>query len=163
MTPFGRDLLAKERDMLHLLASCPHVARVLDFIELPLDCHLVLERADGDVFNLASDGALPQATVERVALHVGIALKQMHAIPMVHRDVKPENILYRGTGDEALYILSDFGFPRGETAACPRLTWCKGLAHGGARIGATFRNEGCKVAHGGARIGATFRNEWCKV
>lgn len=50
----------------------------------------------------------------RLQLYICDGLAQAHALtpPVVHRDVKPENILVRGDGKEALAKVADFGLAR---------------------------------------------------
>ena len=55
---------------------------------------------------LASEGALPPHEALRVIREIATALDLAHRNGVVHRDVKPENILRDDDGD---YVLSDFG------------------------------------------------------
>src|SRR5213079_3679799 len=55
---------------------------------------------------LASEGRLPLRRALRIAAQVGSALDAAHARALVHRDVKPANIL---VGDDDRVFLSDFG------------------------------------------------------
>lgn len=53
-------------------------------------------------------GALPPLEVARIALELGAALTTAHEAGIIHRDVKPENIICSATGA----ILTDFGLAR---------------------------------------------------
>lgn len=55
---------------------------------------------------LARHGPLPVADVLRIGIKIGGALHTAHQHDLVHRDVKPENVLVTGYGEPAL---SDFG------------------------------------------------------
>src|SRR5207302_4050031 len=55
---------------------------------------------------LAAEGPLPLRRALRIAAQVGSALDAAHARGLVHRDVKPANIL---VGEDDRVFLSDFG------------------------------------------------------
>jgi serine/threonine protein kinase len=58
---------------------------------------------------LERDGPLPVEDVVRLAAEVGTALDTLHASELVHRDVKPSNVMLAESGAE----LTDFGVARG--------------------------------------------------
>jgi eukaryotic-like serine/threonine-protein kinase len=53
--------------------------------------------------------ALPPAEVARIVAHVGAALDALHRLGLVHRDVKPGNVLLDPSGRA---LLTDFGVAR---------------------------------------------------
>jgi serine/threonine protein kinase len=59
---------------------------------------------------LVRDGPLPPETLVRVVVHVAAGLDALHRAGLVHRDVKPENVMLEPTGDAAL---TDFGLAKG--------------------------------------------------
>jgi serine/threonine protein kinase len=58
------------------------------------------------------DGALPLPSVTRIAAELAQALDALHALGIVHRDVKPSNVLLSDDGA----MLADFGLARGDGA-----------------------------------------------
>lgn len=55
---------------------------------------------------------LPTAEVVRIAAEIGAALDHAHGKGLMHRDVKPANILLDAEGDAARAVLADFGVAR---------------------------------------------------
>jgi serine/threonine protein kinase len=93
----------------------PHAVAVLDVIVDADQPWLVMEYLPSR--NLAavltSDGVLPVPQVAQIGAQVADALTAVHAAGIVHRDVKPANILI-GWGGEAQGVvkLTDFGIAR---------------------------------------------------
>jgi serine/threonine protein kinase len=58
---------------------------------------------------LAREGPLPEADIMRIAADVARALEFAHAQGVIHRDLKPDNILIHADGSA---VLSDFGIAR---------------------------------------------------
>jgi serine/threonine-protein kinase len=69
---------------------------------------------------------LPEAEVVRLGLEIAGALAVAHAQGVVHRDIKPDNILL-GTHGEA--IVTDFGLARTRGAAAPSVGLVQGTPH----------------------------------
>ena len=92
----------------------PHVIRIHDVVEdgellfLVMDLHPGGDLAD----RVARGGALPAAEVRRLAAQLCGALEAAHRAGVVHRDIKPQNVLV-GPDPAALDVrLCDFGLAR---------------------------------------------------
>ncbi|GAA4470508.1 hypothetical protein GCM10023189_59210 [Nibrella saemangeumensis] len=93
----------------------PNIVGVREIrLDAPLP-YLVMELIEGGSVRklLDEQKTLPVATVVRLGLQLIEAFKAIHAQGIIHRDVKPENILYRvlPTG-ELHFLLTDFGIAR---------------------------------------------------
>jgi serine/threonine protein kinase len=87
----------------------PNIVRVYGLEQVGAEHYLVLQYVDGGSLQarLEKDGPLGWQSAARYIADVGEALAQVHALGIVHRDVKPANILWDRQRDEAL--LTDLG------------------------------------------------------
>ena len=89
----------------------PHIASVFDYGEQDEQAWIVMELVPGNtVSELIRDrGALPAAEVRQILGQSALALAAAHAAGVVHRDVKPSNIIVTPEGQAKL---TDFGVSR---------------------------------------------------
>jgi serine/threonine-protein kinase len=95
-----------------LLASLdhPHVVPVYDFVEREGLCLLVMERlSGGTVWSRFVDTGVSAETACAIAIVTAVALHHAHAHGVLHRDVKPENLLLARSG---VLKVSDFGIAK---------------------------------------------------
>ena len=93
----------------------PNAVRVLDFgICVEAVAYLVMEYLDGDSLaeRLASRGAMSVPQVLDVLVPICRVLAHAHAVDVIHRDVKPSNILLCRMGGDEVVKLIDFGIAK---------------------------------------------------
>ncbi|HET7869981.1 MAG TPA: protein kinase [Actinomycetota bacterium] len=88
--------------------SGPYIAAVYDFGRSEGRPYIVMELVSGETLadRLAREGPLPPQEASRIAAQVAEALEEAHAAGIVHRDVKPGNVMLTPTGDVRVM---DFG------------------------------------------------------
>lgn len=85
---------------------------------------VVTEYAHGELLNiLQDDTSLPESTVAQIARQLASALSYLHYHHVIHRDIKPQNILLSSNG---IIKLADFGFARSFSTSVYFLTSIKG-------------------------------------
>jgi eukaryotic-like serine/threonine-protein kinase len=89
----------------------PHVVTVIDFGEDDDHPYIVLEYVEGENLKnrLRRFGLLPVSEAVAYAIEIGRALECAHAHRLVHRDVKPQNVLIDPEGRAKV---TDFGIAR---------------------------------------------------
>lgn len=88
----------------------PHIVPVYDFVELDRLCLLVMEKLPGGtVWSRFSADGLSMDAACAITLATCAALQCAHGAGVLHRDVKPENLLFSGA--EVLKV-TDFGIAK---------------------------------------------------
>lgn len=99
----ARDRLHQEFRATSLLRH-PHLVRAIDGGQEAGTCYLVMEYVAGEDLwrRIERDGRLPEAEAVRIICQVTEALEAVHAHGIIHRDVKPSNILLTTDGQAKL-------------------------------------------------------------
>ena len=89
----------------------PNVVQVYDSGEAAGRPYIVMEYVEGETLAalIAQRGRLPPAEAVELALQVCSGLEHAHRAGLVHRDVKPQNLIIRGDGTIKIV---DFGIAR---------------------------------------------------
>ncbi|HOU13736.1 MAG TPA: bifunctional serine/threonine-protein kinase/formylglycine-generating enzyme family protein [Anaerolineae bacterium] len=85
-----------------------HLVRVIDFFEEMGNTYLVMDFVEGETLDayIARRGALPETEVLAWAMQLLDALDYCHRQGVIHRDIKPKNVILRPDGSA---VLVDFG------------------------------------------------------
>ncbi|NWW99532.1 STK36 kinase, partial [Caloenas nicobarica] len=102
----------------------PNIIQMLDSFETDKEVVVVTDYAEGELFQiLEDDGTLPEDQVQTIAAQLVSALYYLHSHRILHRDMKPQNILL---GKDGIVKLCDFGFARAMSIHTMVLTSIKG-------------------------------------
>src|SRR5215475_2020913 len=104
-----RERFARESELVMSLEH-PNVVPIYDAGDIDGRLYLAMRLVDGtDLGSILSDGALEPQRAVTICAQLASALDAAHARGLVHRDVKPSNVLLDGS--EHVY-LADFGLTR---------------------------------------------------
>lgn len=104
--------------------SHENIVAMLDWFETKTEICVVMEYAQGELYEILQDDTrLDEPVVQRIAQQLVRALHYLHSNRIIHRDMKPQNILVGGGGRVKL---ADFGFARAMSQNTVVLTSIKG-------------------------------------
>jgi fused-like protein len=118
--------MANLRQEIEILKKLRHenIVLLLDTFETKTEFCLVMEHAQGELFEiLEEDHSLPEDVIRSIAKQLVSALYYLHSNRIIHRDMKPQNILISQDG---IVKLCDFGFARAMSSNTVVLTSIKG-------------------------------------
>ncbi|XP_018431419.1 PREDICTED: serine/threonine-protein kinase 36-like, partial [Nanorana parkeri] len=106
-----KELRGLKREIQIMKDLChPNIVRMLDSCETEREVVVVTEYAEGELSQiLEDDGNLSEDLVRDVSAQLVSALYYLHSHRILHRDMKPQNILL---GKDGTVKLCDFGFAR---------------------------------------------------
>ncbi|ONH57841.1 hypothetical protein CcI49_25750 [Frankia sp. CcI49] len=84
----------------------PHIVEIFDYVEDDGLGLLVMELCDGGTLRSRAAGGLPIAEVVGYGLAIAAALDTAHRQRVIHRDIKPDNVLFTAEGT---LKVTDFG------------------------------------------------------
>jgi serine/threonine protein kinase len=105
----ARKLFQKEAETLQQLGSFDKIPRLLAYFEEQKEFYLVQELVRGHTLSreLISDQKWPEAAVRKMLGEVLSILEFVHSQGVIHRDIKPDNIMRRDA--DGCLVLIDFG------------------------------------------------------
>jgi serine/threonine-protein kinase len=118
-TPGVRERFLQEVKLARRVTS-PHVVRTFDLGQHGDDHFLTMEYIDGrSLASRIDDGPLALDEVARIARAVAAGIAAAHAVGVLHRDLKPDNVLLARGGR---IVITDFGIAIASAGASPTAT-----------------------------------------
>jgi serine/threonine protein kinase len=110
--------------------SHPHIVPIHDVGEGKGIVYFVMGLIEGESLaaRIRRKGRLPADEVRRVMRETADALSAAHAVSVIHRDIKPDNILLEGTRGRV--VVTDFGIAKAMSASSSATLTSAGMAIG---------------------------------
>ncbi|KAJ4971627.1 hypothetical protein NE237_004726 [Protea cynaroides] len=109
-----KESLLSEIDILRKI-NHPNIIRLHSIIKSPGRIHLALEYCRGgdlSVFIQRHGGRIPEATAKHFMQHLAAGLLILRENNLIHRDLKPQNLLLSTNDSHSVLKIADFGFAR---------------------------------------------------
>lgn len=73
----------------------PHIVKLYDYLETPSDIFLVMEYCNGGDMGdyLIAKKTLSESSIRHLCRHIALALQTLSDLHIIHRDIKPQNLL----------------------------------------------------------------------
>ncbi|KAI4318970.1 hypothetical protein MLD38_032622 [Melastoma candidum] len=101
---------------IHILKKInhPNIVRLHDIIEVPGKINLVLEYCKGGDLSMYINrhGRVPEEIAKHFMQQLAMGLKVLRDNNLIHRDLKPQNLLLSTNEDRSSLKIADFGFAR---------------------------------------------------
>jgi serine/threonine protein kinase len=105
----NREKFMREFELLSRVQH-PNIISILDCFMISDLGYLVLTFCEGGPLSLkVAEGPLNDSEAARVIYSILLALDHVHSRNSLHRDVKPENVMYLTTKPDSQVLLGDFG------------------------------------------------------
>lgn len=103
----------REGELLTKRLKHPNIVEAFEYGEAEGEYFIVMEYVDGGTLDkIVSDQPLDLRTFKRFALQLCDAVEYIHKNDVIHRDIKPLNILISNNGSGAQIKLADFGLAK---------------------------------------------------
>ncbi|KAI3942917.1 hypothetical protein MKW92_042524 [Papaver armeniacum] len=108
-----QDNLLQEIEILRKI-NHPNIIRLFDIIEVPGRINLVLEYCRGGDLSryIQRHERIPEDTAKHFMKQLAAGLQILRQNNLIHRDLKPQNLLLTTNDNQAVLKIADFGFAR---------------------------------------------------
>jgi calcium-dependent protein kinase len=106
-------LLKNELEMLRF-SDHPNIIQFYEIYQDNISYHFVMELCEGGdiTTRLEKDGPFKEDQARRIIFQVLLAINHLHTCGIVHRDIKPDNFLFKSSDADSTIKLIDFGLSR---------------------------------------------------